>query len=474
MGMAASEVQGQDAPGLEAPPLTLGGAVERALDRNRDIREARFGLEQAEAQVSEAWGEVYPRVDLSSSYTRNLAPAVSFLPAILFDPEADPDELLRVQFGADNQWMGQIQVEQPLFEARAFIGVGAAGRYEELQSEVVRARVQEVVTGVRGLYYDLLLAQEQARLIEESVRRVQESLAETQALQQEGLASDYEVLRLEVELANLRPSLRRAENAYAQARRELALELELEDPESIRVTGSLAEMDLADPAENSPENRAILEFAGVALDGPTTQDALLEAAYTGSSRLRQAAAQEDLRQAELRVEQAEYLPRVSLFGSWQVQAQQDGSPEFFGSGPQRGYARNVGVQVTIPLFTGRQRGARVSRTRAALNEARVETEQARERTALEIRNLLEDVEEAELRAQGQALAVRQARRGYEIASAEFREGTLSHLELTDAEVALRESEFNYAEAVHDYLTARSRLDQAVGQVPMVDAPVVGR
>ena len=58
-------------------------------------------------------------------------------------------------------------------------------------------------------------------------------------------------------------------------------------------------------------------------------------------------------------------------------------------------------------------------------------------------------------------------RRFEIARAQFREGLGSRLELTDAEVALRESEFNFAQAVHDYLTARAQLDQAVGMVPEV-------
>jgi outer membrane protein TolC len=39
------------------------------------------------------------------------------------------------------------------------------------------------------------------------------------------------------------------------------------------------------------------------------------------------------------------------------------------------------------------------------------------------------------------------------------------MELTDAEVALRQSEFNYAEAVYDYLSARAELDRAVGEIP---------
>jgi outer membrane protein TolC len=40
--------------------------------------------------------------------------------------------------------------------------------------------------------------------------------------------------------------------------------------------------------------------------------------------------------------------------------------------------------------------------------------------------------------------------------------------MIDAEVALRQSEFNYAQAVYDYLVARARLDQATGDVPMAD------
>jgi outer membrane protein TolC len=41
----------------------------------------------------------------------------------------------------------------------------------------------------------------------------------------------------------------------------------------------------------------------------------------------------------------------------------------------------------------------------------------------------------------------------------------SQLQITDAELALRQSEFNYAQAVYDYLTARSNLDAARGTVP---------
>ncbi len=66
----------------------------------------------------------------------------------------------------------------------------------------------------------------------------------------------------------------------------------------------------------------------------------------------------------------------------------------------------------------------------------------------------------------QRRAVGQAQRGFDIASTEYREGVGSQLQITDAENALRESEFNYARAVYDYLVARTALDAALGTVPV--------
>ena len=94
--------------------------------------------------------------------------------------------------------------------------------------------------------------------------------------------------------------------------------------------------------------------------------------------------------------------------------------------------------------------------------------QATQAARSQIRTIAESIDEAHARAVGQALAVQQARRGFEIASAQYSEGLGSQLELTDAEVALRQSEFNYAQAVFDYLIARAQFDEATGQVPLVD------
>jgi len=451
--------------------FSLEQAVTTAMHQNRDVQVARLALQEANKQVTEAWSQLYPSVDFSASYTRNVSPSVNFLPAIFFNPQAGPDDFIKVQFGADNVWNSSINVEQALFSGAAFIGVGAAGRYKSLQQEVVRGLTQNVVTQVRLAYYQLLLAQEQVRLTQNSVHRVQESLKETQAMNAAGLASDYDVLRLRVELANLEPNLRRSQNSVSQARRQLAIQLALPDSESVAVEGSLAEMSLDSLGANSTANRGVLEYAGFHGEGVEEARKAMGMAEDLRSDLRQLELTQSLRKTEMRLEQIAYLPKVTLFGSYIINAQNNGSPAFFGEPGLRAYSRYVGVRVTVPIFQGFRRDARIGEKRAALRQAETQTRLAEDRARAEVQTLVEQADEALLRARGQKLAVGQAQRGFDIASAQYREGLSSQLEFTDAEVALRQSEFNYAQAVYDFLVARAQLDQATGTVPGVDVDV---
>ena len=454
-------------------PALLTTVVRTALDRNRDVLDAEYQVAVAKEQVAEAWSSVYPSVDLSSSFTRNVAPQVSFLPAQIFDPGAAEGEFIPVQFGADNIWSLSVNAEQTLVDPRAFVGLGAAARFQSLQREALRGRTQQVVTRVRVGFYDLLLAQEEVRLTENSLRRVRQSLKETRAMHEAGMAAAYDVLRLEVEVANLEPNLGRAMNRKTAARRTLAIELGTDPEAELQVAGSLAEIDLVDIDANSPANRDILSFTGVPVADEADVTNAVRRGTAQRSDIRQLEMTEQLRKTELRLEQVEYLPKVFAFGTYGLAAQQNGPPDFFGTGAQRGSSKQVGLRVTFPLFSGFGRDARIDQKHAALRQAEVQTRVAADQAEVQLRNLMDEVTEARERTAGQRLAVSQAQRGYEIASAQYREGLGSQLELTDAEVALRQSEFNYAQAVYDYLATRARLDEAAGQVPFVDVDWYG-
>jgi outer membrane protein len=459
--IAGSPLAAQEAPA--ARTITLEEALRTSVQQNRELQGARMQLSGAEGQVREAWSAVYPKVNANATYTRNVEVPGQFMPARFFDPNASESDQVLVRFGADNTWMGQMRLEQPLFQASAFIGVGAAARYRSLQEEIVRGKTQEIATRTKQRYFDVLLAQEAERLNAESVRRVRESLTEMQAMQRAGLVGEYDVLRLEVELANLEPTLLRAQNQVRAARRSLAVELALETAEPLAVEGSLTGTSLRAAEE---ADAPLLRSFG--LEPDRSPEELVELARRNRSELLQLRHTEDLRTAELRAEQSEYLPRVSLFATYAYSAQADGAVNPFAFGDARSFTTpQMGLQVTVPVFSGFSRPARVDQRRAAIQQTATQYRDAVAQVENQVRTLSDQVQEARQRAEAQQRATAQARRGYEIARVQFREGMGSRLELTDAEVALRQSEFNYAQAVHDYLSARTQLDQAVGVVPDV-------
>ncbi|MDH4351626.1 MAG: TolC family protein, partial [Gemmatimonadota bacterium] len=222
--------------------VTMADAIAEALDRNTAVRQARASVQVADGQVREAWATVLPDINATASYQRNFLVQENFLPAFIFDPGAPPDSLIGVKFGAENNWFAGFTVSQPLFQVDAFIGVGAAGRYRALERERARGAIQQVVTEVRRRYFEVLAALELVRLNQSSVTRVRATLAETQARYRAGLTSEYDVLRFEVQLANLEPQLRRAQDAVRSTTRTLLIAMGRDTDGAVEVVGSLAEM----------------------------------------------------------------------------------------------------------------------------------------------------------------------------------------------------------------------------------------
>src|SRR5690606_12962888 len=70
---ALAQVKGTDSE------IGLEQAIRQALLGNRELESARLQLVAAEGQVREAWAAVYPTVNATGNYTRNLRVPGQFL-----------------------------------------------------------------------------------------------------------------------------------------------------------------------------------------------------------------------------------------------------------------------------------------------------------------------------------------------------------------------------------------------------------
>ncbi|MFC1530492.1 TolC family protein [Gemmatimonadota bacterium] len=464
---AATRAQTERAAGTRN--MTLEESILIALEDSRSVQDARFALEVARKQVVEARGLAMPTVAASANFTRSLTPLESFLPAIIFDPTASPDDFIAVRFGADNNWFSSLTLDQTLFDYTVFIGLRVASTFRELSEEALRGTAQQAATATRKAFYAALLARESLRLTENSVSRLRQTLEETTALQEAGLASDYDVLRLEVELANFEPRLRQASDALEAARRNLALVMGYDVDEPFDPAGSLMEIDIETGEASTDASRSLLRVVGEPDAIALGFDRILERSLNDRTDLRQTRINLDLGRAQVQASRSNYYPTLAGFYSYSVTAQENGAPNFFGeSSRNRTSLQQAGLRLQVPLFAGFQKSSRVQQNMLSVDRISTRLAQLREQTFSEVRTLLDALEETRQRTLAQARAVGQARTGFGIATARYREGVSSRLEVVDAENALRQAEFNYAQAVFDYLNTQADLDLAIGSVPLVD------
>lgn len=451
--------------------LTLEDAIQVAVANNPEVNRAILSVKDADELVDIARSEVYPNISSSLNYTRNIEIPVSYLPAQIFDPNAPEGQLIGVPFGTDNNWQGGFTVQQNIFRGEVFVGLSTSEIYKAVQQENLRSVTQQVITRTRVAYYQVLVAKEQLRLQEIQIKRLEQNLNNNQARQRAGLVDDYAVLQLEVQLSNQRPQLIEARYDVDEAFRNLKVALGIPLEIDFEVKGNLNSFDIITGEVESDENAGIKRVDQM---NPFTfqikQDnwsSLIEE----RGDLRVLDARLNLNEKEIQAVKSRFLPTITATYNLQWSAAQSGSPKFFQNPPPEtapNRIQSLAINVSLPLFEGFKRTSDVQRAQIARKDIEVQQRAAKLVAENEIASSAERLNKSYETATARKQALEQAEEGYQRALRRLENGVGSQIEVTDAEVQVRQAEVNYALMVFEYLSAKAEYDLATGRVPFVD------
>jgi outer membrane protein TolC len=497
---------GEDAASVPLT-LTLEEAIQIALIQGYEVRYSRLEIDNAAAQIREAWGQVLPQVDGTASYTRNIITAnpfagseagglfqsFGFLDWLAYnesarldeDPLTEPltfDEYMERRrqgmaragvdmsgdgnpFAVDNQFLAGISISQTLYSGAAFAAIRGARQLKEINQRGLDRQEQITVDQVRQAFYQALLATEQERVSRQSVQRTEATLADVRRRVEQGVAPVFQRLSAEVELANLETQLVQSTTMAEGALDVLKMELGIPVEQSLTLRGSLEAEDVG-------------RFVRI-----SSEDAV-ELAIRNRPDLEQARLAIQLREIDRSITRSAFLPTVSAFANLQYAGNVPDSRTLTVSDPndpfaftttRRGFLAsnywdpsvNVGLRLNWNLFDGFQTSARVQQREVAVRRAEVEFEQAYQAVSAEVQASLRSLEAARRRIESQRANVSRAELNYRYASARLREGVATPLEEREASMQLDTSRLNYLQAVHDYLVAQSAFETAIG-MPLED------
>ncbi len=440
--------------------LSVTDAVMLALQSNRDLIAAKFEREKSAEGVREARGLAMPSLSFGFLYGHSFR-QTQFFPTNLFPTAPGQPSpfggggagFAAIELQNINAYTASLTLQQPIFRPQIFTAIGIAGTIKNLTEKSYQASRTNIITDVKKSYYDVLIAQEQVKLLAQSIARSEQALNDTRLLYKQGLAADLDTLRAFVNVENLRPTLIKAQSLVDITKTILKTKLSMSASDDVVLTDSLV----------FDGNPPMLNF-----------ETAYNEAIENRPEVSQLKLQIDVAEAQIDAELANFLPTLDA----QAQYQRLTLANNFNF-DQYSWGNNlsVGLQLTVPLslpfLTGTytQTSARVQQAKLEKRKSETLYENVRENIRAEVKNAVSTLEETTKRLQVQATTVQSAERSYTITRLRRAQGIGSALELTDAELALTQAKGNYLQAVYDYLIAKINLEKSLGRTAKLYADI---
>jgi outer membrane protein len=427
-------------PGL-ACAADLEEIYQRALRNDPILRQADANRLAAMEAKPTALGALLPQLTGSAGYTRDVS-SLTGPQVVGYDTNGQPIfQTLSSSTTSDvRQW--NVQLKQTIFHWDQFAALRQADVQVAQATVDYRAAQESLVLRTATAYFNVLAARDTLEASEASREAISRQLEQAEKRFDVGLIAITDV-------EEAKAAADQASAAVIEAKRTLA-----SSREALRELTGDAPDELSRPGDDMP----------LVAPNPASEDQWVRTALDQNLTLSSARLAVDIAHENISIARAGHAPTIDLVA--RKSGNNTGAYELFqGTSYPAGTIVNdkqIGVQVTVPLFAG---GATASAVRAAVFRHRAAREHL-EQTARETEHQTRDSylgvisEIARVQALKQALASSQT--ALQATEAGYEVGTRTAVDVLLARQRLLDAQTNYARARYDYVINVLTLEQAAG------------
>ncbi|MDR2281577.1 MAG: TolC family protein [Sphingobacterium sp.] len=408
--------------------LTLQHAIKYALENKAEAKKSALDLENAQYQIDEIRGAALPQINGVASIKSNV-----IIPEMAFEMGG---QVIHAKMGQPWNSNAVVSLNQQIFNQAVFTGLKAARTTREFYQVNAQLTEEQLIEKVATAYYDVFQTQLQLETIQTNLNSTTKNKNVVNGLVGAGLAKKIDLDRLVVAINNLESQKQQVYNALQL--KENALKFAIGMP---------------------IENTVVMPKETFAVDPSIV---LQEESLDNRTEVLLMQKQIELYEFDKKSKVAGLYPTLSLgadFG-W------NGFGKGFPIGGDFAWPKSsaIGLNLSIPIFTGGATKARINQADIKIRQARVTLEDTKLGLSLANENAKAQIKNSLLTINTNRSNVGLAKEVLSDTENNYKNGLATLTELLDAEKALADAQNNLNTSLLNFKVAEVQLIKAKGQL----------
>jgi outer membrane protein len=426
LGILVLPASAQKASDTLPPVATVEACVQFALEHYPLVQQASLDEQITDRQIKSRLAEWYPQIGLNASYQNDFQ-----LPAIAFGGAYDIS-------GTYNNSSVALGLNQTIFNRDVLL---ASRTKKDVLTQIHQMTVSDkidVTVNVSKAFYDVLLTEQDIKVLEDDIVRLQRNLKDTYNQYQGGLVDKTDYKRATISL----------NNSLAQRKT---------DQETLKAKYAVLVQLMGYTGKDSLH----LAYDSATMEQQVTLDTAAVPDYNQRIEFQQLMTQKRLQQAEVKYQKWAYIPTVTAGAGYALNYLNPQFSKLYSNNFPTSY---LGFTVSVPIFQGTQRTQNIRIAELQLT-----------RIDWDVINLQNEINSQYV----QALATYKsnlnnyyvqrdnlglARDVFNTIELQYRNGVKAYLDLITSETDLRTAQVNYSDALYQVLSSKLDVERALGSI----------
>ncbi|WP_153795878.1 TolC family protein [Foetidibacter luteolus] len=404
---------------------TLENVVQYALTHQPTVQQSLIDEQITERQIKGKLADWFPQLNLNYTVQHNFQ-----IPQSVIGGQV-------IRLGVENTSTAALGLTQTIFNRDVLLASRSAKDVRAQARQNTSSNKINITVDVSKAFYDVLLTQEQTRVLEGDIVRLERSLKDATNQYKAGITDKTDYKRATIALNNSKAQKKQSEELYKA--RLVYLKGLMNYPE----TGQLT-----------------LAYDSARMEQEAFIDTVQNTNLQNRIEYQMLQTQKRLQEANLKYAKWSFLPNLSLFGNYNFSYLNNQFSKLYSNNLPNS---NAGLTLAFPIFQGTKRVQEIRQ--AELELKRVDYD------LIALKNNVNSEYSAALATYKSNLNtfyvlkenLDLAQDVYNTIQLQYKSGVKTYLEVINAETDLRTARINYTNALYNVLSAKIDVQKALGQ-----------